>query len=66
VVGRIEATRKRLDVRYVVINIAYGTPAWLYDDLDCAAGQAENLIKQHKSQLASDPDQLPLATLTCA
>jgi hypothetical protein len=54
VVARIEATRKGLDVRYVVTNITYGTPAWLYDDLYCARGQAENLIKRHKSQLASD------------
>jgi hypothetical protein len=54
VVARIEATRKGLDVRYVVTNITYGTAAWLYDDLYCARGQAENLIKRHKSQLASD------------
>jgi hypothetical protein len=54
VVARIEATRKGLDVRYVVTNISHGTPAWLYDDLYCARGQAENLIKRHKSQLASD------------
>ena len=26
----------------------------LYDSLYCARGQAENLIKLHKSQLASD------------
>jgi hypothetical protein len=54
VVARIEATRKGLDVRYVVTNITYGTPAWLYDNLYCARGQAENLIKRHKGQLASD------------
>jgi hypothetical protein len=54
VVARIEATRKGLDVRYVVTNITCGTAAWLYDSLYCARGQAENLIKRHKSQLASD------------
>ena len=54
VVARIEATRKGLDVRYVVTNISCGPTAWLYDSLYCARGQAENLIKQHKSQLASD------------
>ncbi len=54
VAARIEATRKGLDVRYVVTNITHGTPAWLYDDLYCARGQAENLIKRQKSQLASD------------
>src|SRR5208283_4293834 len=54
VVARIEATRKGLDIRYVVTNIAYGTAAWIYDTRYCARGQAENLIKRHKSQLASD------------
>ena len=29
-------------------------PQWLYDSLYCIRGQAENLIKRHKSQLASD------------
>ena len=43
-----------LDIRYVVTNITYGTAEWLYDSLYCARGQAENLIKRHKSQLASD------------
>jgi hypothetical protein len=54
VVARIEATRKGLDVRYVVTNITYGTAEWLYDSIYCPRGQAENLIKRHKSQLASD------------
>ena len=54
VVARIEATRKGLDVRYVVTNITYGTAEWVYDSIYCARGQAENLIKRHKSQLASD------------
>jgi hypothetical protein len=54
VVARIEATAKGLDTRYVVTNITYGTAEWLYDSVYCARGQAENLIKRHKSQLASD------------
>lgn len=54
VVARIEVTRKGLDTRYVVTNIPGGSAAWLYDSLYCARGQAENLIKRHKSQLASD------------
>jgi hypothetical protein len=54
VVARIEVTRKGADVRYVVTNFTKGTPEWLYDHLCCARGQAENLIKRHKSQLASD------------
>jgi hypothetical protein len=54
VVARIEATRKGLDIRYVVTNIGHCGAASLYDSLYCARGGAENLIKRHKSQLASD------------
>jgi hypothetical protein len=54
VAARIEATAKGLDIRYVVTNIAVGSAEWLYDTLYCARGQAENLIKLHKTQLASD------------
>jgi hypothetical protein len=54
VVARIEVTHKGTDVRYIVTNLIKGTPEWLYDTLYCARGQAENLIKRHKSQLASD------------
>lgn len=54
VAARIEATRLGLDIRYVVTNITTGTPEWLYAELYYACGQAENLIKLHKSQLASD------------
>src|SRR3954463_10508994 len=54
VVARIEATRRGLDVRYVVTNLTHCPPHWLYASLYCARGQAENLIKRHKSQLASD------------
>jgi hypothetical protein len=54
VLARIEATRKGLDTRYVVTNIARCAAEWLYSSLYCARGQAENLIKRHKGQLASD------------
>ena len=54
VVARFEATPKGLDTRYVVTNITHCGPQWLYDSIYCARGQAENLIKRHKGQLASD------------
>ena len=54
VVARIEATTKGLDIRYVVTNLPKGTAEWLYDKVYCARGQAENLIKLHKTELASD------------
>jgi Transposase DDE domain group 1 len=54
VAARIEATTQGLDIRYVVTSITGGSAQWLYDSLYCARGQAENLIKLHKTQLASD------------
>jgi hypothetical protein len=54
VAARIEATDKGLDIRYGVSNLEFGIAEWLYDRLYCARGHAENLIKLHKSQLASD------------
>jgi hypothetical protein len=54
VAARIEASCNGLDIRYVMTNIRRGSPEWLYDTLYCQRGQAENLIKLHKSQLASD------------
>jgi DDE family transposase len=54
VVARFEATPKGFDARYVVTNIGHCGSQSLYDSLYCARGQAENLIKRHKSQLASD------------
>ena len=40
--------------RFVVTNVEYGAAEWIYAALYCARGQAENLIKLHKTQLASD------------
>jgi hypothetical protein len=54
VAARIEASTLGLDIRFVVTNLASGSAEWVYDTLYCARGQAENLIKMHKSQLASD------------
>ena len=54
VVARIEASAMGLDIRYVVTSLSYGNAEWLYETLYCARGQAENLIKLHKTQLASD------------
>src|SRR6266852_1876744 len=53
-VARIEATRLGLDIRFVVTSLDVGSAEWIYDSLYCARGQAENLIKLHKTQLASD------------
>lgn len=52
-VARIEATPKGLDVRYVVTSLK-AVARHLYETLYCARGNAENFIKWHKGQLASD------------
>lgn len=62
VAARIEATRLGLDIRYVVTSIATGSAEWLYAGLYCQRGQAENLIKLHKAQLASDRTSCRAAT----
>jgi hypothetical protein len=54
VVARIEAKPLGLDIRYVVTSLQTPTPEEIYATLYCARGQAENLIKLHKSQLKSD------------
>ena len=62
VVTRIEASashkgdmlRRGIDIRYIVTSLTVHDPKHLYETVYCARGQAENLIKQHKAQLASD------------
>ena len=53
VIARVEASAQGSDSRFIVTNLA-GAPRWLYEDVYCARGQAENLIKAHKLHLASD------------
>ena len=62
VVARLEATPRGFDARYIVTSLK-GEPRHLYEGVYCARGQAENPIKQHKGQLASDRTscQSPLA-----
>jgi hypothetical protein len=54
VIARIEASSLGLDIRFVVTSLADGSAERIYDTLYCARGQAENLIKLHKTQLKSD------------
>ena len=53
VVARLEATTSGFDARYVVTTLADPSER-LYETVYCARGQAENFIKLHKTQLASD------------
>src|SRR3954447_22845108 len=61
VVARVEASPQGSDSRFVVTNIA-GAPRWLYEDVYCPRGQAENLIKAHKLHLGSDRTSCSKAT----
>jgi Transposase DDE domain group 1 len=61
VIARIEASDQGSDSRFVVTNLK-GAPRWLYEELYCARGQAENLIKAHKLHLASDRTSCSKAT----
>ncbi len=54
VAARIEASTLGLDIRFVVTSLSDGSAEHIYDTLYCARGQAENLIKLHKTQLKSD------------
>jgi len=46
--------RRGIDIRYIVTSLQGSDAAHLYETVYCARGQAENLIKQHEVQLASD------------
>jgi len=49
------------DIRYCVTSLK-GDPDHLFEKVYCARGQAENLIKLHKAQLASDRTSCHSAT----
>ena len=61
VIARVEASAQGSDSRFIVTNLK-GTPRWLYEEVYCARGQAENLIKAHKLHLASDRTSCTKAT----
>ena len=56
-----DAMRQEIDIRYVVTSLD-GDAERLYEGVYCQRGQAENLIKLHKAQLASDRTSCHSAT----
>jgi hypothetical protein len=54
VCARIEPTTEGLDIRFVITSIHTGSAEHVYEALDWARGQAEDLIKLHQAQFASD------------
>jgi hypothetical protein len=61
VIARVEAGPQGADSRFIITNLA-GSPQHLYEEVYCARGQAENLIKAHKLHLASDRTSCTRAT----
>ena len=61
VIARVEAGPQGADSRFIVTNLP-GLPKALYEEVYCARGQAENLIKAHKLHLASDRTSCTKAT----
>src|ERR687889_1803524 len=61
VLARVEASPHGADSRFIVTNLP-GLPRMLYEQVYCARGQAENLIKGHKLHLASDRTSCRKAT----
>src|SRR5829696_127317 len=60
-IARIEATRRGLDVRFVVTNLTLKCPRTVYDTLYCARGQAEGITRapQPRNQNARKPSSIP-------
>src|SRR3954452_24033660 len=54
IIARVEAGPDGADTRFVVTNLAGGTPRRLYERTYCQRGQAENHIKAWKRHLAAD------------
>jgi Transposase DDE domain group 1 len=61
IIARLEASAQGTDSRFIVTNLP-GAPRWLYEDLYCARGQAENFIKAHQLHLSSDRTSCTKAT----
>ena len=62
IVARVEAGSEGTDTRFIVTNLGHGSGRFLYQDLYCRRGQAENHIKAWKTHLAADRTSCPTAT----
>lgn len=62
IVARVEAGPDGVDTRFVVTSLRHGSARWLYQDLYCRRGQAENHIKAWKAHLAADRTSCSRAT----
>jgi hypothetical protein len=54
IIARVEAGPDGVDTRFIVTNLAAGSPRTIYQKVYCPRGQAENHIKSFKTHLAAD------------
>ena len=54
IIARIEVGDLGADTRFIVTSLKKGAPRWLYEQVYCRRGQAENHIKSWKTHLAAD------------
>ena len=54
IIARVEAGAQGTDTRFVVTSLKTRSARWLYEQLYCRRGQAENHIKAWKTHLAAD------------
>ncbi len=54
IIARVEAGPDGTDTRFIVTNLAGGSPRTIYQKVYCQRGQAENHIKSFKTHLAAD------------
>ena len=49
IIARVEVGDQGADTRFIVTNLKKGSPRWLYEQVYCRRGQAENHIKSCKN-----------------
>src|SRR6185312_4249481 len=62
IIARVEAGAQGTDTRFVVTSLKTRSARWLYEQLYCRRGQAENHIKSWKTHLAADRTSCTRAT----
>ena len=62
IIARVEVGDQGTDTRFIVTNLKKGSPRWLYEQVYCRRGQAENHIKSWKTHLAADRTSCTRAT----
>lgn len=62
IIARVEAGPQGVDTRFIVTSLKGGRGKWLYEQVYCRRGVAENHIKSWKTHLAADRTSCTRAT----